>query len=389
MFFGKFLLDKKVITASQLIQAIAAQSESKQSILGFIQENKLISDEDMANAINVSFVKNTTIQNTILENKLLTQEKLSDLNKEITRKGISLGKALVTNNSIQSEKLNEMLKEYLETKNTLTVSDCITAVETNEIDVAISSAALDSLRELGITEGEEFEKLEAQSASVEEVPSEEIDVAISSAALDSLRELGITEGEEFEKLEAQSASVEEVPSEEIDVAISSAALDSLRELGITEGEEFEGLESKLAGLEFKGIKENGYLDVFSLELFEKSKSNIKSLSKGFNEDTLKELSDFISNLLSASSKEGYKFSEKIYNCYQNLFVSVLEKKIDFTTINFLEFATNSKEAFNLAWELKENIIINGNEKELLNNQDWKARYLKNLKSALSITKNKD
>ncbi|MFT6633540.1 MAG: hypothetical protein ACJAS4_003511, partial [Bacteriovoracaceae bacterium] len=197
------------------------------------------------------------------------------------------------------------------------------------------------------------------------------------------------EGEEFEELEAESASVEEVPSEEIDVAISSAALDSLRELGITEGEEFEGLESKLAGLEFKGIKENGYLDVFSLELFEKSKSNIKSLSKGFNEDTLKELSDFISNLLSASSKEGYKFSEKIYNCYQNLFVSVLEKKIDFTTINFLEFATSSKEAFNLAWELKENIIINGNEKELLNNQDWKARYLKNLKSALSITKNKD
>jgi Fe2+ transport system protein FeoA len=389
MFFGKFLLDKKIITASQLIQAIATQSESKQSIFGFIQENKLISDEDFANAINVSSVKNTTIQNIILESKLLTQVQLSDLNQEITRKGISLGKALLINNSIESDKLNEMLKEYLETENTSNVSDSTSAAETNEPDVAISSAALDSLKELGITDGEEFEELEAQSASVQEDPSEKTDVAISSAALDSLKELGITDGEEFEELEAQSASVQEDPSEKPDVAISSAALDSLKELGITDGEEFEALESKVVGLEFEGVKEEGYLDIFTSDLFEKSKSNIKSLSKGFDEDTLKELSHSISNLLSASSREGYKFSEKLYNCYQHLFFSVLEKKVDFTNINFLEFATNSKEAFNFAWELKENIIANGNEIELLNNQDWKARYLKNLKCALSIARNKD
>lgn len=392
MFFGKFLLDKKLITKANLIKAMAKQFESQPSFLGELQKQNILNESEIVAALTESLVKSISLQETLISRKLLTHEKIADIQWIISKSGLGLGSALIEIEAIDPEKLNEALKEYIQYKKDTPVEkqkEEVDKVDDSPAEVEISNAALESLKELGITDESEISELESKSSSENEPTEKSVDEpAISSAALESLKELGISDENEIAKLEGNiSSSVEESSQQEVDsgeVAVSSAALESLKELGIGDEAELEELEAKTkSGLEFEGLSDK-FIDLLDEKSYEQMQSNTKKLSKGLDESVVADLYDGVAKLSSVASEEGLQYSQKLLTCYKKVLEYVMSKNTNFINFNFLNFAASTKEALNLIWDLKEEIKKSGGEGGLLNNADWKNRYLANLKSGISL-----
>jgi hypothetical protein len=188
MYFGEFLIEKKIISEEQLLDALVFQLEHLPSFLRVLREEKVFSPEDLFRLIQTQLENDTDLITVIKNEKKLDEKRLDDLYQKQFLKRKMLGSVLVELKIVQQTDIEKSLHEFLRVKDTLPKKEktipVATPAPTKVVEVEISQAALDSLRELGMTED-----LPASAPAVNKV----VEVEISQAALDSLRELGITE----------------------------------------------------------------------------------------------------------------------------------------------------------------------------------------------------
>jgi hypothetical protein len=378
MYFGKYLLDQKIITASQLIEGMATQFESQPSLLRLLSSSGYLSDEKIVNLIGETLLNHKSLVDTLVEQNVLDDEKVGALLGERSVKGVGLGQSLITLGYLNIAELDNALKAYISVNSTQEEElapepepepEPEPGPEPEPAKVSnISAAALESMKELGLSSDLVKESIDKEEEKQEphNIQTEE-NVEISNAALESLKALGI--------------SADAVTTE-------NEVVTDIVEVPETFNKDFSLDDEIEDAMVFHGLK-GEYLSLYNQKLFDDFQERIKKLVGGFDVEVLEGLHKDLSLLLGASSLAGLEYSEKILDCYCKIFEKVIDKKVDFYEFNFMAFGAMFKGAINLTWELREEIIKNSSEQGLINDKEWKEKFVKNLKKGLLVIKEKD
>lgn len=391
MFFGKYLIDKKVIAEDQLIEAMTFVEKSQPSFLKVLTTQNKLNCTQIVEALNDALCLKKDLQSILLEKNLISESELVEINKTRSHKGFSLGQALVELRFLPNEDLNSYITTYLKEKKDNIVPEMVKEPTLNEQETELSSAALESLRELGIVDESVIEDLEShvEEEVKESIGQEEIG-GISSAALESLKELGIVDEAVVEDLSQQvldeKPCVEEEELAQGDVAISAAALESLGELGIVDQETMNALEGTQSEIDKNiDILENTFVKKFSDEFYENLVGRVKSLTQGYDEEKLLLVQEMVDELYEVASFEEQLLVAKLLSCYQRVISKLILGEMDFSEINYLEVISSLKLTVDLSYQLKIEIEKKGKDISL-EEQDlkWKQKYLLCLKNGYEI-----
>jgi hypothetical protein len=361
MFFGKYLLDQKIITASQLIEGMAYQFESQPSLIRLLSSSNYLSDEKIIDLIGKTILNHKSLVETLTDKKILQDEKIAELLGERSLKGLGLGQSLINLGYLKITDLDAALKKYISIdkleenrKGEVNKISPIKELEaSSQPEEFISQAALDSLRELGLSE-----------ESLPVTPNEPESIEISQAALDSLKELGISNG---------SCALEEKADQVVPKSLTGEfSLDQEIETVMV----FHGLTGE-------------YLSLYNQNLYNKILKGIKALINGYDKELFERLHQDVHLILGASNLAELTYSEKILDCYCKIIKKVIDKEINFYKFNFMEFGSFFKQAIEISWELREEIVKNSFEDGLVNNKVWNEEYVKNLEKGLLILNKKE
>lgn len=154
MYFGDFLISKKIITEEQLLDALVLQVEGLPSFLRILREDKLFTANEILNIVKNQCENNSDIATVLRDERKIDEKKLNELylKQVINRK--MLGRVLVELKYVDESILEKMLYEFLRDKDNVGNIEVLAkskqVVESTE-GVEISEAALQSMRELGIS----------------------------------------------------------------------------------------------------------------------------------------------------------------------------------------------------------------------------------------------
>jgi TusA-related sulfurtransferase len=251
MYFGEYLLEKNMINEEQLIDALASQIESLPSFLLLIKDNAILNSGEILKIISKQVEQKTDILNVIRNENILSADKINEVFDLQLKKKKPLGQILVEKDSLSVEKLEIAINDYIKIKSEYKASvpneeiiksqSTISEPDTNK-EAEVSAAALESLKELGLSDQGEIAELETQVSSSAVESNSAVD--ISSAALESLKELGVSDESEIKELSSHVA-IPSTTTNNNEVAVSSAALESLKELGLSADSEISELESSI------------------------------------------------------------------------------------------------------------------------------------------------
>jgi hypothetical protein len=147
MYFGDYLVQKKVISYEQLLQALCYQIESMPSMVRIVIENKLIDAKEMLELIKKQAKDDLDILHLLKSEKNISDDKIVELEMKQFAYKIPLGEALVKLNFSSIDVVDKHLKEFYEQKFNLSNSE--DKQKAPAVEVEMSEAALESLRELG------------------------------------------------------------------------------------------------------------------------------------------------------------------------------------------------------------------------------------------------
>lgn len=344
MFFGKFLIQKNIITEEQLLTASIEQLKSQPSAIEVLKNAFDFNTSQLLDIVEKSVLSSKSIFECIN----LNNDQKDIYIKYLYTNSESLGQCLVKLEYISSDELGVQLKDYIGSGHSL-----------NNI-----------------------EKSENTSATISNDSSSD-DVGISNAALDSLKELGLDNIDEIKELESKLSDSDNKSS---DVAVNSAALESLNELGIQyDSQDLTNEPDK------SSIKESNYESEF-LKFFTEDTFNglivlTKSLAKGFDASIIKDLHQTVSEILGYSTIEDLEELTRLFHSYQKVLEAVLDDSCDFTQINFLTFTSALKEGFSIAWEIRQGLCETFSEEKVFEKKsDLKTRYVTNLKKSISVVR---
>lgn len=165
MYFGDYLVEKKIITPSQLIEALAYQLEHLPSMIRLIHESGLISPSDLLQLIKTQIKQDIDLFAVLIEQRKMSSEQASDLALKQWSRRIPLGEVLVQLSLVTKDQLELHLDSYFEAKEKTSSAPAPAA------SPMISDAALESLRELGFDPS----ALGEISVRKEFAPKEEVD----------------------------------------------------------------------------------------------------------------------------------------------------------------------------------------------------------------------
>lgn len=143
MYFGDYLVEKKIITPSQLIEALAYQLEHLPSMIRLIHESGFISPSDLLQLIKTQIKQDIDLFAVLIEQRKMSSEQASDLALKQWSRRIPLGEVLVKLSLVTKDQLELHLDSYFEAKEKTSSAPAPAA------SPMISDAALESLRELG------------------------------------------------------------------------------------------------------------------------------------------------------------------------------------------------------------------------------------------------
>ncbi|MBT7609224.1 MAG: hypothetical protein HN576_05680 [Bacteriovoracaceae bacterium] len=344
MYFGKYLLDQKIITTSHLIEGMAAQFESQPSLLRLLSSSGFLKDEQIVDLIGETLSNNKSLVETIIEKNILDEKKIGQLLDERTARGLGLGQTLIKLGYLEISEFDIALKKY---------------TSTNEQD----------------NSSYEFKKKSTEIKTEEpERKKEEVELnfepEISKAALESLKELGIS-NDIFDNVKSKK---EEVNTEIVEVSKSSH-------------EDFSSddeIENKII---FHGLNRE-YLNLFNKKLCHDFTERISKMIKDFDYEILESFHRDLSLLHGASRLANLEYSEKMLHCYCKVIEKVIEKNVTSCEFDFMNFSAMFEGAIKLIFELREEVINNSSEEALINNKVWRKKFLQNLKEVLLMIKEK-
>ncbi len=157
MYFGEFLLNKKIINEVQLLDALIYQVENLPSFLRVLKDEKIVTAHEIVRLIQLQLEGNTDLISVLKEHQMIDDIALGKLyQKQIIGRKV-LGSVLVELNFVEQSVVEKMLHEFLSDKNNLQKPVKPVAVEekkavtvTVAAEAEISEAALETMRELGL-----------------------------------------------------------------------------------------------------------------------------------------------------------------------------------------------------------------------------------------------
>lgn len=167
MYFGDYLIERKIISPAQLIEALAYQMENLPSMIRIVHESNLVPADDLLHLIKTQIKQDIDIFTVLLNQKKLNQSQLNDFALKQWSRRVPLGEVLVKLNLLTRDQLEVHLDSYFEAKDRQ-------AKVTPANESIISDAALDSLRELGIDPSALGEMLSSSSEKQMLAPKEEV-----------------------------------------------------------------------------------------------------------------------------------------------------------------------------------------------------------------------
>lgn len=153
MYFGEYLVQKKIISDDQLLNVLCFQLESLPSIIRLIWDAGIINSSELLNLIKSQVQSDTDIISILLKENKISRDKMNELELLQVSKKVPLGEAVVKLKFASVSAVNEALKEYYDNKFHLQNTVSAPSVEKTTIkeEVQMNSAALESLKELGMT----------------------------------------------------------------------------------------------------------------------------------------------------------------------------------------------------------------------------------------------
>lgn len=184
-YFGDFLLKKKIITEQQLIESLCEQIRSTPPVVEVLYKLEILTPSEISNVVKTQIRTDKSIFQILKGDFNLSSDSINKIKSFQISERKPLGQILIERNIIDQSNLQSELGEFLESKTTDEVIVELPSVDAEQPEV--SEAAMESLRELGIT------SLDGVPNNDEvEVSNKNEEVEISQAALDSLEELGIS-----------------------------------------------------------------------------------------------------------------------------------------------------------------------------------------------------
>jgi SOS response regulatory protein OraA/RecX len=160
MYFGEFLINKKIINEEQLLDALTYQVEKLPSFLRVLRDFKIFSSSEIIKIIQTQIENNSDLLSVLKKENILDDKKLADIYKTQLAGKKMLGEALVELRFVEQRTIENMLNEFLrnkENRQEALLSNEPANLVQNVQEIEISDAALESLRELGLSD-EEFIK---------------------------------------------------------------------------------------------------------------------------------------------------------------------------------------------------------------------------------------
>lgn len=226
MNFGKYLVDNSAVEKEGFIQAVIKQLESRPSTLSAVVELNLLDVDKLLEVIFLSLDSGNDILSSMkqlgVSDEILA--KIDEFQSVHTKNLIDL---LVNEKYAEKSQVLELYEKYQKEDFSNTVTEVESDIPSDnsasgEGDSLISAAALESLKELqgGDIDMSQFEEMGIDEVTVERVEpvvevekNEEVsdtsDVEISSAALESLKELGGVSDEELAALTKVTENIAE------------------------------------------------------------------------------------------------------------------------------------------------------------------------------------
>lgn len=226
MNFGKYLVDNSAVEKEGFIQAVIKQLESRPSTLSAVVELNLLDVDKLLEVIFLSLDSGNDILSSMkqlgVSDEILA--KIDEFQSVHTKNLIDL---LVNEKYAEKSQVLELYEKYQKEDFSNTATEVESDIPSDnsasgEGDSLISAAALESLKELqgGDIDMSQFEEMGIDEVTVERVEpvvevekNEEVsdtsDVEISSAALESLKELGGVSDEELAALTKVTENIAE------------------------------------------------------------------------------------------------------------------------------------------------------------------------------------
>lgn len=360
MFFGSYLVKKGFISEDVAIEASYLQAESTPSFIRAVSEKKLLSGQEILDVLNKCEVEKMSFSAVCKRDGVLSNERFADAFSYVQDKSLNFANILIEKFNVDGEELKKHFNSFKESNNSnFVVAENIgkQEVEVADNDSFISSAALESLKELGTLSDAEIAELTKSD-----------DLNFSS---------------DITKPEERSESNDE------DTQISAAALESLKELGGLSDEELARLENKVASVKSE-IQISPYSEAYS-EKKQKKLLKIIDMTR-----SSADLGSDVSNVLNSMYQElvmlkdvtvqyKAKISEKLIATISGLLEEIFKqdnkKVLDWVSQNLVTL----EEAVNLLWELRNFMDETGSELAFWSTESCKIRYTSNIKRLREVT----
>lgn len=341
-FFGDFLVQKKLISEKQLIESLCEQIKSTPPVVECLYKLEILSLAEISNVIKTQMGTDKSIFHILKSDFNLDVDSINKIKSYQMGMRKPLGQILVQSNILDQGTLQTELGHFLELKSTRGI--------------------------------EEFATEEALGRPSESPPE------ISAAALESLRELGITSLDDREEsiapaIESSGASVE----------VSQAALESLKELGISEDavyEDFQTAEMDPFVEEFLAqVSEGKIQKLFKILSMVKSSYENKTDYKNILNSLYRE----VHIIKGAVRLSDLKLTEKLLTSAEGLVEIVLSKSNKAVDELFLEYYNVLEEWVNVLSDLSDQLKIK-NEIEIMSDQEFKSRFIELIKKIGLVAK---
>lgn len=347
--FLRYLVDTKMVSEAELIQAIVKQLESMPSLIRILSEDDILPACELLSVLIKSIQNKTSIIEVLKNEGKITQDDLTNIIHIQNSKAESLGSILISLGHITREKYDQALREY---------------------------SKLSPKEKASHSETTETASIEKPKEDIKETtPTQSAPAGISAAALESLMAVQGMDPDQLKELESQVATGNSISSSE-DETIEWPEEES--EVASKQVEEIHSDE----GVDLDSVTVSEYLDFYSEEL----QSELLVVANRFRlkgkEKDLANLYENFVKILSLCKLNDFTIQAKLLESYEEL-LSIFLENPDFDNS---EWRKEPFSMLDLLWDFRKEIELGNSEVTVFRNSEKKKIYLENIKRILIHSK---
>jgi hypothetical protein len=338
--FLKFLVDNKVISEENLLEAVIIQYESMPSLLRVLKDEDLFDSSKLFSLLLESISSRSTIFDLLKKEGRLTPDDLNSLINSQNACATSLACILAERGFVDREKFDLALRDY---------------------------SKLEKVDPIASEPMEEVKSIKESEKAPKSAPA-----GISAAALESLKAVGGFDEDQIAELEGK------IGEDQKDISHEEPTPD---EGGFfTEDKEETSIDSDPTDLNNTIVVE--YLDFYS----EDKQSELLVIANRFRlkgrEKDLTLLNESLTQILSLCKLCNFNIQLKLLEAYETLFSQALNDP----SIDNLDWRPEPFSLLELLWDFRKKIDQGLSEIEILSDANFKSNYMEKIKKILNYSK---